>query len=519
MSLQEEALYITKISQFLTRLWYYPSLNMGLRGSAGIILIFALGMIGHRLDLASYAIVAMPAALLSGLDQPGPKRWQRLGISLFMWGLAVTISLGLFYSPLPLWLSFAIIAMLLASPAVNGPFWTRLGISSLYLAAVCFSLFNQQTPLQNFPVLLFGPAIFALFSWLWFVVWQNLALRSSLAAIYNALAHYIALRQRIVLGEADLLSTLSNQKHHLVDLFSQTIQSSISNDAATTKRQSLLASLQVASDIFELAIIGHSTNQSLLARFDDPIRRQQLILWSQHAQQILRRQAKAIQSGGSYHCKHQLSALAQPLVANAADDAHPQLRLWGRAIIRISQVIENNKPLYQREFQVQPFELTWRWPSFGHPIWRYVARMGIIFAVGSGIAQYFQLLRPEWVVLTMVLVLQPGFVATKSRVWQRCIGTIGGLVFAVVVIKSGLPVGAMQLITLMLIPISLTLILRYYVVAVGGFCAVLILALELLSHQGLALILPRLIDCFVGGDSGVVRDDISVAAMAQSRYQ
>ncbi len=70
MSLQEEALYITKISQFLTRLWYYPSLNMGLRGSAGIILIFALGMIGHRLDLASYAIVAMPAALLSGLDQP-----------------------------------------------------------------------------------------------------------------------------------------------------------------------------------------------------------------------------------------------------------------------------------------------------------------------------------------------------------------------------------------------------------------------------------------------------------------
>ncbi|WP_181318416.1 FUSC family protein [Photobacterium kishitanii] len=491
-------MYITKISQFLTRLWYYPSLNMGLRGSAGIILIFALGMIGHRLDLASYAIVAMPAALLSGLDQPGPKRWQRLGISLAMWGLAVTVSLGLFYSPLPLWLSFAIIAMLLASPAVNGPFWTRLGISSLYLAAVCFSLFNQQTPLQNFPVLLVGPAIFALFSWLWFVVWQNLALRSSLAAIYNALAHYIALRQRIVLGEADLLSTLSNQKHHLVDLFSQTIQSSISNDAATPKRQSLLASLQVASDIFELAIIGHSTNQSLLARFDDPIRRQQLILWSQHAQQILRRQAKAIQSGGSYHCKHQLSALAQPLVANTADDAHPQLRLWGRAIIRISQVIENNKPLYQREFQVQPFELTWRWPSFGHPIWRYVARMGIIFAVGSGIAQYFQLLRPEWVVLTMVLVLQPGFVATKSRVWQRCIGTIGGLVFAVIVIKSGLPVGAMQLITLMLIPISLTLILRYYVVAVGGFCAVLILALELLSHQGLALILPRLIDCFVG---------------------
>ncbi|WP_181318668.1 FUSC family protein [Photobacterium kishitanii] len=491
-------MYITKISQFLTRLWYYPSLNMGLRGSAGIILIFALGMIGHRLDLASYAIVAIPAALLSGLDQPGPKRWQRLGISLAMWGLAVTVSLGLFYSPLPLWLSFAIIAMLLASPAVNGPFWTRLGISSLYLAAVCFSLFNQQTPLQNFPVLLVGPAIFALFSWLWFVVWQNLALRSSLAAIYNALAHYIALRQRIVLGEADLLSTLSNQKHHLVDLFSQTIQSSISNDAATPKRQSLLASLQVASDIFELAIIGHSTNQSLLARFDDPIRRQQLILWSQHAQQILRRQAKAIQSGSSYHCKHQLSALAQPLVANTADDAHPQLRLWGRAIIRISQVIENNKPLYQREFQVQPFELTWRWPSFGHPIWRYVARMGIIFAVGSGIAQYFQLLRPEWVVLTMVLVLQPGFVATKSRVWQRCIGTIGGLVFAVIVIKSGLPVGAMQLITLMLIPISLTLILRYYVVAVGGFCAVLILALELLSHQGLALILPRLIDCFVG---------------------
>lgn len=497
MNSQEEALFITNISRFLTRLWYYPSLNMGLRGSAAIILIGVLGMVGERLDLASYAIIAMPAALLSGLDQPGPKRWQRLGISIVIWAAAITLSLGLFYSSLPLWLSFAIIAMLLASPAVNGPFWTRLGISSLYLATVCFSLFNQHSPLQNFPVLLLGPVIFALFSWLWFVVWKNLALRSSLAAIYNGLADYIALRQRILLGEAELLAALSNQKHRLVDLFSQTIQSSASY-TATKKRQSLIASLQVASDVFELAIIGHSTNQLLLARFEDPIRRQQLILWSQHAQQILHRQAKAIQSGGRYQCQHQLSALAQPLVASTVDDAHAQLRLWGRAIIRISQVIENNKPLYQRQFQVQPFELTWRWPVFGHPIWRYIARMGIIFAVGVGIAQYFQLLRPEWVVLTMVLVLQPGFVATKSRVWQRCIGTIGGLVFALVVIKSGLPVGAMQLITLMLVPISLTLILRYYVAAVGGFCAVLILALELLAHQGLALMLPRLIDCFVG---------------------
>lgn len=471
---------------------------MGLRGSVAIILIFVFGIIGHRLDLASYAMVAMPAALLSGLDQSGPKRWQRLGISLLMWGLAVTVSLGLFYSPFPLWLSFAIIAMLFAFPAINGPFWTRLGISSLYLSGVCFSLFNQQIPLVNFPILLLGPAIFALFSWLWFVVWKNLSLRSSLAAIYNALAHYLALRQRILLGEADLISALSNQKYHLVDLFSQTIQSSISADTASPKRQSLIASLQVASDIFELAIIGHSTNQLLRDRFDDSIRRQQLMLWSQHAQQMLHRQAKAIQSGSSYQCQHQLSALAQPLVASTVDDDHSQLRLWGRAIIRISQVIENHKPLYQRQFQVQPFELTWRWPSFGHPIWRYVARMGIIFAVGVGIAQYFQLLRPEWVVITMVLVVQPGFVATKSRVWQRCIGTIGGLVFAVIVIKLGLAVDVMWLITLLLVPISLTLILRYYVVAVGGFCAVLMLALELLAHQGLALMLPRLIDCFVG---------------------
>lgn len=490
-------MYISKISQFLTRLWYYPSLNMGLRGTTAIILIFMIGMFGHRLDLASYAIVAMPAALLSGLDQLGPKRWQRLSISLVMWGLAITVSLGLFYSPLPLWLSFALIAMLFAFSALNGPFWTRLGISSLYLSAICLSLFNRQTLFHIYPILLLGPTLFALFSWLWFVLWQNLALRSSLAAIYNALADYIALRQRILLREDNLTPALLSKKHHLVDLFSQTIQSSIS-ETDNPNRQSLIASLQVASDIFELAIIGHSSHQSLLVRFDEPIRRQQLMLWSQHAQQILHRQAKAIQSGGNYCCEYQLSALAQPLVANTVDDDHSRLRLWGRSIIRISQVIENNKPLYQRRFQVQPFELTWRWPSFGHPIWRYVARIGIIFAVGMGIAQYFQLLRPEWVVLTMVLVLQPGFVATKSRVWQRCIGTMGGLVFAIAVIKSGLPLGVMQFITLLLIPISLSLILRYYVIAVGGFCAVLILALELLSHQGLALIVPRLIDCFVG---------------------
>ena len=113
---------------------------------------------------------------------------------------------------------------ILASTAVNGPFWGRLGMSSLLIAVVSLSLHNSSAVLGLYPMLVLGPLTFALFSWLWFALWKHYALRVCLSAIYETLADYIQYRQAFLLGSEND-APKRRIKYQLIELFQQALQS------------------------------------------------------------------------------------------------------------------------------------------------------------------------------------------------------------------------------------------------------------------------------------------------------
>ncbi|MEF1304123.1 hypothetical protein QTO17_19730, partial [Vibrio owensii] len=53
---------------FLRKIWYSPSVNLGLRATSAIVLFMGLGVLFNQINLAMTALMTMPAALISGLD-------------------------------------------------------------------------------------------------------------------------------------------------------------------------------------------------------------------------------------------------------------------------------------------------------------------------------------------------------------------------------------------------------------------------------------------------------------------
>ncbi|KPU83260.1 hypothetical protein JI57_01830 [Psychromonas sp. PRT-SC03] len=74
-----------------------------------------------------------------------------------------------------------------------------------------FSLFSSKSAGSQYFLLIIGPLVFSLLSWLWFSIWRHMALRDALSAIYMALSDYIYLRQCALLGDADIKSKLDKK--------------------------------------------------------------------------------------------------------------------------------------------------------------------------------------------------------------------------------------------------------------------------------------------------------------------
>jgi uncharacterized membrane protein (TIGR01666 family) len=68
--------------------------------------------------------------------------------------------------------------------------------------------------------------------------------------------------------------------------------------------------------------------------------------------------------------------------------------------------------------------------SFGSTIFRHSLRLTITIAIGFVIGSIFPLQNVYWILLTIVVIMRPGYGLTKQRSYQRIIGTVAGGVIA-----------------------------------------------------------------------------------------
>ncbi len=122
---------------------------------------------------------------------------------------------------------------------------------------------------------------------------------------------------------------------------------------------------------------------------------------------------------------------------------------------RIARVLRTQKPLYARDLLADKQRRMPLLPalksylSLKSPALRNAGRLSVMLSVASLMGTALHLPKSYWILMTVLLVTQNGYGATRLRIVNRSVGTVVGLIIAGVALHFKIPEG--YTLTLMLI--------------------------------------------------------------------
>ncbi|WP_372802232.1 YccS family putative transporter [Lutibacter sp.] len=135
--------------------------------------------------------------------------------------------------------------------------------------------------------------------------------------------------------------------------------------------------------------------------------------------------------------------------------------------------------------------------NINHPRMRHALRLSVSFLIGFTLSEYFHIAKGEWIVLTILFVLQPSYSETRRKLFQRTVGTLAGVIIGVLIIQLFSFSGQ---IVLMLASSYLFLIWmkRRYSISVIYVTIFVLCAFNIIANKGVDVMAPRLIDTIIG---------------------
>lgn len=134
-----------------------------------------------------------------------------------------------------------------------------------------------------------------------------------------------------------------------------------------------------------------------------------------------------------------------------------------------------------------------------HPRFKFSVRLTLSWLLGYGIMQLFHFDKGAWILLTSLIVFQQTYSATRMRLFHRVFGTLIGVILGVTLAQL-LPTLAGQILLLMCsIYLFFYWLKKNYVVAAIFITTYVLASFNLLSEQGIAVMLPRIFDTLIGG--------------------
>ena len=130
-------------------------------------------------------------------------------------------------------------------------------------------------------------------------------------------------------------------------------------------------------------------------------------------------------------------------------------------------------------------------------LFRHAVRIAFVFAVGYGIALLPFAQHGYWILLTSLFVCQMRYFATKSRLKMRTLGTILGVVLGIPLLYFVPSIEGQLLLTIIFGVCFFYLSSKKYAMATL-MATLMVLLIFNLKGAGYAIILPRIIDTFIG---------------------
>ncbi|WP_312174530.1 YccS/YhfK family putative transporter [Pseudescherichia sp.] len=490
------------------RLIYHPEVNYALRQTLVLCLPVAIGLaLGHLQHGLLFSLV--PACCnIAGLDTPHKRFFKRLiiGGSLFAGcSLAVQLLLG---ANVALPLILAGLAMLLGVTAEISPLHARLLPASLIAAIFTLSLAGNMPIWEPLLIYALGTLWYGAFNWCWFWLWREQPLRESLSLLYRQLADYCEAKYSLLTQHADpekALPPLLARQQKAVDLITQCYQQLhmlAANQHNDYKR--LLRAFQVALDLQEhISVSLHQPEE--VQKLVERSHAEAVIRWNA---QVVAARLRVLADDILYHryptrftMEKQIGAL-EKIARQHPQNPVGQFCAWHFS--RIARVLRTQRPLYSRDLMAdqqrrQPlWEALKSYLSLKSPALRNAARISVMLSIASLMGSALHLPKPYWILMTVLLVTQNGYGATRVRILHRAAGTLAGLTVAGATLHFHVPEGYTLLGMLFITLISYLIIRKSYGWATVGFTITAVYSIQILTLSGENFIVARLIDTLIG---------------------
>jgi YccS/YhfK family integral membrane protein len=491
------------------RLIYHPEVNYALRQTLVLCLPVIVGLLTDNLIYGLLFALVPACCNLAGLDTPHRHFFKRLimGASLFAF-CSLVMQLLLFYTSVPLPAILLMMALSLGICAEIGPLTARLLPASLVVAIFTLAMAGNMPIWKPIALYITGTIWYGLFNWFWFRIWREQPLRESLSQLYRLLADYCEAKYNSLNKHIDpevSLPPLLIRQQKTVDMITQCYQQL--HMLSGNKRQEykrLLRIFQVAIDLQEHISVSLYQPEEV-QRLINQSNAEAVIRWN--AQTIASR-LRILADDILYHhnpdrfnMDKQISALGK--IARQHPDNSAAHFCYSH-LSRIARALRTQRPLYIRDLmsntprRLTVFQTVKSYCSLKSAALRNAARLGVMLAVASLLGAYLHLPKSYWILMTVILVTQNGYGATRVRIVNRAAGTLAGLCIAGVAlhfhVASSYTLLAMLVITL----VSYLYIRKSYGWATIGFTVTAVYTLQLITLHAEQFIIPRLIDTLLG---------------------
>lgn len=521
-----------RLRHALHRLWGRDTLVNSLRVFIALAGAMLVGLWEQRLDLVIPLFLGVIASALAETDDNWLGRLQALLVTLACFAVAAFSVQLLFPHPWLFVIGLGLVTFALTMLGAAGARYATLGWSTLILAIYTMIGVEQRGGVPGSfwhePLLLLaGATWYGALSVLWAALFVNQPVQQSLARLFEELGLYLKIKSSLLepvrqLDVEERRLELARQNGRVVSTLNQAkeiLLHRFANGRPTARLSRYLQLYFIAQDIHERASSSHYPYNELAEAFfhsDVMFRCQRLLNQQGNACRTLGRAIRLREPFDHSESRAALDDL-QTSLAHLYEQNRPEWRGLLRSLRALASNLEtldrklsgasnpdaladqqdqsllDRSPRTLREalqrirLQLTPTSL----------VFRHALRLSIALCAGYGILHWIDPTQGYWILLTTLFVCQPNYGATRTRLVQRILGTLIGLVagwaliglFPQAILQAGLAVVAGVL-------FFATRTTRY-TLATAAITLLVLLSFNQIG-DGYGLIWPRLFDTLLG---------------------
>lgn len=482
---------ITTIKKFIDSTHFTNALKVTFSAVVPALYFSYLGNFSMGFTIALGAILTYPS------DIPSSLKHKVNGMLVATFAVAAMNLIINLVQPYPVlfYPTLVFLIFLLSMISVYGQRATMVSFSGLLAISLAFAHLHSGWEILKYSGLLLSGGLFYLvISLLFFYVRPHRYIQLQIAQGILVTAKYLKLRGDLWELNSDRKEITKKQLHFQVELnaihenIREVLIRNRTNVGSSNQNRKMLITFISLVEIMELAIATSFDHNKLHQKFDDHPK--VLATYQNLAYQLaacLKNVGKSIEDGKLYSSKHNLLNELQKL-ESAIEDYEKQLSIEQAAegslmltnmlhyaekqvekIKTIERAFVQNIPA--NEFKGRDKDLekfispnTYLWStlienlSFSSTVFRHSSRLTITILLGFIIGQILPFQNTYWILLTIVVIMRPGYGLTNERTYHRIFGTLlgGAIAFGVLLFIHDTAITASLAIIAMLLGFTYT---------------------------------------------------------------